>query len=1255
MISSRRILRIVPPVSTVAAPRVGAAPLIGAALLAGFMLSLPARPALALIAQGGCVDEVSGASNNCTANDVTFSAVGLGVQGDGCVSPVDTVDVRLRGTVRNTTSKNRYDIGLFVAVDGDPQGDGALSGICAREVLQPVGTTGQTSCATGTPGALDLLRMRDDRFPFDGMADNGPYLDLDGDTCGDLRAQGSFPSCDENGDGLWDDTVIQLEQAVTLPCDDADGDGYAEIPTCVTWGNNSDQVGGGSCDGAAEAAPGTKSKCSCQTADSDIPVPDLGLGVTAPAETLNQGDTGTFEVRYDNAAACSPDPATAERLQCGTAGLIFFVIDYDASKGTVSNLHADSGTFIDQPARGRILWIPASTRAGTPGVIGPGDVGTLTYDFTYTANRMDDTVVASAQGYWTGRGAALGDPESPSAVAQPTLSSLGTVTATPVTLAAARVDGSAGTTAGRTVRWTTATEAANVGFNVYGEGPDGWRRLNDRLVPSQAVDSTAPLDYALPVDAADVARFVIEDVALDGTSTLHGPFSAGHPFGHRPAIEPVDWAAVRSELAETAPSARAADRGAPELRPRAAATTSPRARLLVDEDRIYRVRAEDLLAAGLDFGPVPPDELALTLRGEPVPIRVEAPGGIFGPGAFLEFLGHGLDTLYTRSNVYELARDPRRARRLRVDRTPLGSAEPAAGYRAELRVERDRQYSFASPGDDPWYDTRMVAVGGRRSWRFDVDLDGFRPSAGNLRLEVELWGVTSWPEEGDHHATVSWNGIQVAEAVWDGQAARRIAVPVPAWIRTSERNELTVTLPADRGVPWDVIDLESYTVRYPRRFEAQGGRLRFTAAGEAFRVSGMALGEPVIYRLEPNGPVRIAASRSVADRGFSRVVSFPGTSGAPATYTVDTVPTLGRAKIEPVPARAPILPGQAEYLIISHRAFLGGLGPLVAARRAQGLSVQVVDVAALYDTFSHGVVDPEAIHSFVAYAAREKGTRFVLLVGGDTFDYLDHLGEGSVSFIPSLYAATGPVVRFAPSDPLLADVDGDRVPDLPIGRLPVRTRDELRVVIGKILQYQDKPYGGTALVAADGQDPDSGVSFSRAADEIVRQLPRDWSVRRAYIDSAGTGAARAALFQGLGRGEALTVWVGHSGLTHWSVSGLFGADDVRRLGNRGAPTVVVQWGCWNTYHVDPRFQTLGHRFLLADDRGAAAVLGSATLLQTSSAEALSDRLTPLLVRPGMTIGEAVTRAKQSLAATQPERTDAILGWTLLGDPALTVE
>ena len=457
---------------------------------------------------------------------------------------------------------------------------------------------------------------------------------------------------------------------------------------------------------------------------------------------------------YRNGAACSPDPSTAERLQCGTAGLVFFVIDYDGSKGTVSNIQAGSGTFIDQPAQGRILWIPASARAGTPGVIGPRDAGSLTYDFTYTANRADDTVTASAQGYWTDDATALGEPESPSAVAQSGLSSLGTVTATPVTLASARVEK---TSEGRSVRWTTATEAANLGFNVYGEeGEGGWRRLNERLIPSRAIDSTAPLDYSFAVDDPDVVRFVIEDVALDGAGALHGPFLPGGPSAI--VRRPPRSTGRRCEASSSRSAGRACARGSPDPAPR-----RRRGRACWShQDRIHRVRSEDLLAAGLDFGPVPPDELALTLRRRAVPIRVEAPGGVFGPGASSSSWAR-VSTPSTRgSNVYTLVRDPGQHGACGSPDAP-GAAGPAGPPATTTRRPAGRArppvYSFASPGDDPWYDTRIVAFAGAGGSELDVDLDGFSAGRRVSGLDVDLWGVTSWPEEKDHHAAISWNGI----------------------------------------------------------------------------------------------------------------------------------------------------------------------------------------------------------------------------------------------------------------------------------------------------------------------------------------------------------------------------------------------------------------------------------------------------------------------------------------------------------------
>ncbi len=49
-------------------------------------------------------------------------------------------------------------------------------------------------------------------------------------------------------------------------------------------------------------------------------------------------------------------------------------------------------------------------------------------------------------------------------------------------------------------------------------------------------------------------------------------------------------------------------------------------------------------------------------------------------------------------------------------------------------------------------------------------------------------------------------------------------------------------------------------------------------------------------------------------------------------------------------------------------------------------------------------------------------------------------------------------------------IHGDKVPDLAIGRFPVRTVAELELMVNKTLAYQDKDYGRTAVFAADKVD-----------------------------------------------------------------------------------------------------------------------------------------------------------------------------------------
>jgi hypothetical protein len=118
---------------------------------------------------------------------------------------------------------------------------------------------------------------------------------------------------------------------------------------------------------------------------------------------------------------------------------------------------------------------------------------------------------------------------------------------------------------------------------------------------------------------------------------------------------------------------------------------------------------------------------------------------------------------------------------------------------------------------------------------------------------------------------------------------------------------------------------------------------------------------------------------------------------------------------------------------------------------------------------------------------------------------------------------------------------------------------------------------------------------------------------------------------------------------------LFKAGDASKLSNAGAPTVITQWGCWNTYYVAASEDTLAHEFMLNDLNGAAAVLGASTLTEAAHEREMAKRVYPRMFEAGKPIGLAILEAKLEHARESADQLDVILGWNLLGDPALVVE
>lgn len=818
---------------------------------------------------------------------------------------------------------------------------------------------------------------------------------------------------------------------------------------------------------------------------------------------------------------------------------------------------------------------------------------------------------------------------------------------TPVTLCYFETE----TTAqGTLFHWATGFEASNLGFDLWVHDGKVWQKANETLIASESTDALEPQEYMFFAQGIFGNRFQITDYSIDLKTTWHGPFKAGQSYGHRPELDRIDWESIGANDRSRQDVQHRRDLGHQQNQ------TLPAVNLGVDEDGIYRVTFEDLLALGLDFRSMNPQKLGLFLRETSIPIHLYLPGTgkpVFGPGAYFEFYGEASRSLYTKTHIYQLRANQPGAKRMSVENGRLGQKPAFPDYYLEkVTVAYNTDYSFSSPNGDPWFMEKLLAYGGPFQLPLDFEANHMVKAPGHS-LTLNYWGVTNYPLQPDHHLEVMVNGILAGEDIFDGQVARELKLTLPPGTIHEGLNQLVLGLPNDTGAEADLIHLESFTYTYPRAFTAQSGRLIFESDDKQFKVTGLPDQDVSIYRIGDGVPSRLEVAE-LTSGGNGVTVTFSSNASGYHRFWVSSGTSRSKPVIQPARPEVDLTRGPAEYLIISHPMFIPGLASFIQAKTDQGFQVKVADVEDVYAQFSGGNVDPLAIRNYIRHAAAHQGLAYVLLVGGDSYDYQRYKFPNSISFIPTLYAQTQSTVRFSPVDALLVDLNDDQVPDLPIGRFPVRTIADLDLMVQKTLDYSGTPYPQTSIFASDKDEPNS--PFTQFSEKSIATLPPDWQVTRSYMDDLGVDQARQRLIDTINQGVAFANFFGHSGPTALSFQNLFTSHDAEfALTNSHAPIVFSQWGCWNSYFVYPGYNTLADKLLLSGPHGAAAVIGAATLTEVGSANLLGDLTTKRLVQPGQTIGAALQAGKQELAKTHPQLKDVILGMMVLGDPALVIQ
>ncbi|MCX8036112.1 MAG: C25 family cysteine peptidase, partial [Candidatus Sumerlaeia bacterium] len=832
--------------------------------------------------------------------------------------------------------------------------------------------------------------------------------------------------------------------------------------------------------------------------------------------------------------------------------------------------------------------------------------------------------------------------------------------------------------------WRTGFEADNLGFNIYREANGVLTRLTPELIAGSALLAgagtplTAGAAYSwwdtLPLGASDVCYW-LEDVDLNGTVKRHGPVRPA------PSVEPLSPASAAALLAQVGrDSTRQSVRAAAVLADRASissnirpvvqalepivsppATTVPlslretqwrlaagrTAKITVRQEGWYRLGKRQLTALGFDPA-LNPRLLQLFCNGLEIPIVVTGEDdGRFDDNDTLEFYGLGADTLWSDAQTYWLTVGVQHGRRIPTVPNVAPTAAPLQHF--PFTVERkDRTVYFAAlkNGDASNFFgptiagqpvDQVLAVVGKAAVQTDA------------KLEVAVQGVTL----GAHRVAVQLNGAAVGTIAFSGQmhGAARFAVPQSA-LREGDN---VVTLISTGGTT-DVSLVDAVRLTYARLYRAENNCLRMTVtAGKPVVVSGFTHSQiRVMDVTNPAGPVEI--------RGVVR----PDPSQA-ARFSVEIVaPGMGRrtllafapSAVKVPAALSPNVPSswhaagrRADMVIITPARFRAAVHPLQWLRRSQGMAVVVIDVADLYDEFNFGNKSAYALRDFLARARAVWAVppRFVLLAGDASADPRDYYGLGDRDFVPTKLVDTA--VMETACDDWFADFNGDNVPEMAVGRLPVRSLEETAAAVAKILIYEQSPsadWTKQALLVADNNDT---FDFEAASAEVGALLPGSLTVDGVFLGWTTLDLARAMLLEKLNSGRLLVNYIGHGSMDMWAGEGLLTSSDAAALTNGGKLPLVVSMTCLNGYLQDPRNDCLAKALMNARRGGAVAVWASSGMTGPSAQAELNKAFVRALFGPEPpTIGQAAMRAKRAVTLPDIRRT-----WILFGDPAMRLK
>lgn len=369
---------------------------------------------------------------------------------------------------------------------------------------------------------------------------------------------------------------------------------------------------------------------------------------------------------------------------------------------------------------------------------------------------------------------------------------------------------------------------------------------------------------------------------------------------------------------------------------------------------------------------------------------------------------------------------------------------------------------------------------------------------------------------------------------------------------------------------------------------------------------------------------------------------------------------------------------QADYIIVTHPKFLSEANRLANFHRNQSdMSVLVATTTQIYNEFGSGAQDITAIKDFVRMFYERASSeadmpKNLLLFGDASFDYKYRVVDNS-NYVPTFesYASFNIKGSFSTDDyfVLLDPEEGassaikSQQIDMGVGRFIVRTEDEARAVVDKVVAYvQNSALGdwrNRIVIVADDVDESWERVLSIHADDVADIVAANYPSANidkiyadAYVQESSSGGARypevqSAINDRVNRGSLILHYYGHGGELGWGTERFLENEDILSWDNLNNMPVFVTATCEFSRYDDAERISAGEYVQLNAKGGGISLFTTTRTISEPSAHSLSKEYYNHALNKDYTMGEILRVMKNALSSGSEKR-----NFILLGDPAL---